>query len=121
MADKKINACLKLGGDPCLGHAIGIQNFLVPENILEELEEIFPGMIPFYNSKLTQTLPNLTCAICGGELPSSPYLDRTLTMTHIHSSLELGSGEVFLLDRSCAEAVVAYFIQKNYKDPLWRM
>jgi hypothetical protein len=113
--------CVKLGGDPCLGATIEIHNFLVPPNIIEELRGIFPRLTPFFSPGLTQTLPNLKCAVCGGNLPFSPYLDRTLTMTHIHSSLEPASGEVFLLDRQCAEALVEHFIDKGYEDPFWTM
>lgn len=116
-----INACLKLGGDPTLGHEISIHNFIVPYDVVETLRHnLFPKLKLLVLEIPLSTLPDIRCCACDDfhTLPVRQGIVKTLALTHIHSSLELWGGPIFLFHRECAEKILKFFegryVRKNY-------
>ncbi len=109
-----MNACLKLGGDPNLcWHRFGIFNFEVPRNIIKELKSVFPKLKPLEVKVPLSRLPDIKCSACDySYLPVQPSIEETLAQTHVHFSLVLESGEIFLFDGSCAGKIKAFLEEK---------
>jgi hypothetical protein len=98
---------VKEGGDPNLWwYKFGIHRFEAPDNIIKEIQEqMFPNLKPLKIEVPLTQLPPLKCCACGSSLPSKATLEETLSQTHVHFSLVLDDGTVFLLDLVCAAKI----------------
>lgn len=110
---------VKLGGDPTLPwwvrFGFSIFHFTgVPNDIEAEFRKIFPKLKPLKISMPMKVFPDeIKCCACQrSHLPVQSSLEETLAQTHVHSSLVLDNGVVFLLDRKCAEKIKKYLDER---------
>jgi len=114
MEGESMEACLKLGGDPTLGHKVEILKYEVPYNIIEILKTHFPDLQPLQFKYPLEEIPDVQCCTCRRMyVLTRPRLESMMTCTHVHSSLELHDGDIFILCHNGCDRKIRQILEEH--------